>query len=195
MLNISAWPAHPPDIDPINFISALHHYDVSSNAPHAPGYPLYVGLAWLAQHIVETAHAYQFVNLAMLISTSLLGFFWFGNDRIPQPLYRLTHNYFKEKDATWDRLEAAVTKARADQLIVYRDWPGVSNWALRLMRPDGIFAVQKEDGQFQLNDNGKWLPVGQGNLGRYKSTLILTNENDEGHVSQAGPPLKPISNM
>lgn len=454
LLHISAWSSHPPDIDPINFLSALRHYSVSNDAPHAPGYPLYVGLAWLAQHPLGATYAYQSVNLAMLLGTSLLltyigaqldsiqagsvaavlfaahpliwaatvipecyivdafggaalvacglavsrgekrslalfialefmlglmrptscllllpaglaaiwlsgaahgdlpairwrriliaaggtapalltaylltvmlaggptlyhaaadrvmgqafrsssvlggaplrahaamvahlltwfafwsapvllalalyvrrgctsngfamglltsswllpalafytlvyylkptyqiifqpalclllgwsithlarnrlqsiaitlavllalgqGFFWLGNERLPQPLYRLTHHYFNARDTAWDRLEVAVAKAPADRLIVYVDWPGVSAQALRLIRPDGIFAVQRESGELQLNDNGTWLPVGQGNLARYTSSLVLSNDNGTGRLSLAGPPLK-----
>ena len=108
----------------------------------------------------------------------------------PQPLYRLTHHYFNARDTAWDRLEVAVAKAPADRLIVYVDWPGVSAQALRLIRPDGIFAVQRESGELQLNDNGTWLPVGQGNLARYTSSLVLSNDNGTGRLSLAGPPLK-----
>lgn len=118
------------------------------------------------------------------------GFFWLGNERLPQPLYRLTHHYFNARDTAWDRLEVAVAKAPADRLIVYVDWPGVSAQALRLIRPDGIFAVQRESGELQLNDNGTWLPVGQGNLARYTSSLVLSNDNGTGRLSLAGPPLK-----
>jgi len=71
-LHVGAWSVHPPDVDSINFTAALDHFDLSNDAPHPPGYPLYVGLGRVAQHIVGANHAYQLVNLAMLLGASIL---------------------------------------------------------------------------------------------------------------------------
>jgi hypothetical protein len=66
-LHWSAWSSYPPDVDPINFIVALHTYNISADAPHPPGYPLFVFLGRLSAMIVGTQYAYQLVNLALLI--------------------------------------------------------------------------------------------------------------------------------
>lgn len=71
LMHVCSWSSHPPDVDPINFTMALNHYDVSIDSPHPPGYPLYVGLARLATHIVGANHAYQLVNLCMLLLSAI----------------------------------------------------------------------------------------------------------------------------
>ena len=71
VLHVFSWADNPPDVDPINFTMALEYYDVSTDRPHPPGYPLYVGLAKCADNLVGALHAYQLVNLLMLILASL----------------------------------------------------------------------------------------------------------------------------
>ncbi len=66
-LHVRAWSDFPPDADPINFTLALSHFSIADEAPHAPGYPLYVALAQGAARLVGPAHAYQLVNLVMLL--------------------------------------------------------------------------------------------------------------------------------
>jgi hypothetical protein len=66
-LHAGAWSNHPPDADPINFTLALSHYSIADEAPHAPGYPLYVALAQGASLLVGQNHAYPLVNLVMLM--------------------------------------------------------------------------------------------------------------------------------
>ena len=71
-VHMLAWAQHPPDVDPINFVVSLHEFDISRDAPHPPGYPLYVGLARLAQLLIGPDHAFQLVNLVMMLATSAL---------------------------------------------------------------------------------------------------------------------------
>ena len=71
-LHVLAWSNHPPDVDPINFMAALQDYNISQDAPHPPGYPLYVALAKVTKFIVGPNHAFQLVNLAMVLITSVL---------------------------------------------------------------------------------------------------------------------------
>lgn len=70
-LHIFAWSDYPPDADPVNFVLALDHYDIARERPHAPGYPLYVGMAKLASDVVGRAHGYQLVNMLLLTGTSV----------------------------------------------------------------------------------------------------------------------------
>lgn len=71
ILHVYSWSKEPSDVDPINFTLALEHYDVSTDRPHPPGYPLYVALARQASHIVGLSHAYQLVNLLMTLAAAL----------------------------------------------------------------------------------------------------------------------------
>lgn len=66
-LHVLAWSDFPPSIDPINFTLALHTYDITADAPHPPGYPLYVAAGRAAAQLVGNAHAYQLVNLTLLL--------------------------------------------------------------------------------------------------------------------------------
>ena len=75
VLHIFLWSANPPDVDPINFVTALQHYNVAIDSPHPPGYPGYVGLARIASMLVAANHAYQLVNLFLVISTALLVYY------------------------------------------------------------------------------------------------------------------------
>ena len=61
------WSQFPPDADPINFVSALRDYDITADSPHPPGYPLYVGAARAFAAFVGEAHAYQALNLCLLL--------------------------------------------------------------------------------------------------------------------------------
>jgi len=76
-LHWSAWSSYPPDVDPINFIVALRTYNISADAPHPPGYPLFVFLGRLSSIIVGEQHAYQLVNLVLLIGAVLCVYFLF----------------------------------------------------------------------------------------------------------------------
>ncbi len=70
MLHISAWSAYPPDVDPINFTFALSNsFSPANDSPHPPGYPLYVFAARLAASLVGKHHAYQLINLGMLLGS------------------------------------------------------------------------------------------------------------------------------
>jgi hypothetical protein len=80
LLHIGLWSEEPPDVDPVNFVMALDYNDISTDRPHPPGYPLYVGLAKVASHLVGNAHAYQFINLSMLLLACTC-------------LFKLTKNY------------------------------------------------------------------------------------------------------
>ena len=68
ILHVSAWSHYPPDVDPINFTVALHRFSPAEDAPHPPGYPLFVFAARMASVLVGDNHAYQTVNLGMLLS-------------------------------------------------------------------------------------------------------------------------------
>jgi len=70
-MHVLSWSDEPPSVDPVNFLMALDHYDVATDRPHPTGYPLFVGLGRAATFVVNKAHAYQFVNLLMLIGAGL----------------------------------------------------------------------------------------------------------------------------
>lgn len=70
MLHYLAWSDYPPDVDPINFTVALHNnFAPAFDSPHPPGYPLYVFAARLADFLVGERHAYQLINLGMLLGS------------------------------------------------------------------------------------------------------------------------------
>ena len=69
ILHCLAWSDYPPDVDPINFTVALHNFAPAFDSPHPPGYPLLVFSARLAALIVGENHAYQIVNLVMLLGS------------------------------------------------------------------------------------------------------------------------------
>lgn len=83
LLHLASWSGYPPDVDPINFMVALGGYDVTIDAPHAPGYPLYVLLGKAASVLVGPASAYQAVNLAALMLTGLLLYLVGRRHRMP----------------------------------------------------------------------------------------------------------------
>lgn len=61
------WSAFPPDVDPINFVTALRRFDITIDSPHPPGYPLYVALARICNELVADFQAYQLLNLLLLL--------------------------------------------------------------------------------------------------------------------------------
>jgi len=67
VMHVLSWSEEPPSVDPVNFLLALDHYDVATDRPHPTGYPLFVGLGRATSFVVGKAHAYQLVNLFMLI--------------------------------------------------------------------------------------------------------------------------------
>lgn len=69
VLHYYAWSDYPPDADPINFTTALHYFSPAFDSPHPPGYPLYVFAARLAVFVVGEGHAYQLINLAMMLGS------------------------------------------------------------------------------------------------------------------------------
>ncbi len=77
ILHICSWSDYPPDVDPINFTLALHTYSPSIDAPHPPGYPLFVFTGRLAAYVVGDRHAYQLVNLGMLFASGCFLYFTF----------------------------------------------------------------------------------------------------------------------
>lgn len=70
---VASWSTYPGDYDPINFVTALTHYEIAVDSPHPPGYPLFVGLGRVAAAVVGPFRAYQLVNtiLALLAATLL----------------------------------------------------------------------------------------------------------------------------
>ena len=64
----------PNDVDPMNFVAALRRFDVLDDAPHAPGYPLFVGAARVARVLTGEMHAYQGVNLLCVLLMGAMGF-------------------------------------------------------------------------------------------------------------------------
>ncbi|MFW5432414.1 MAG: hypothetical protein ACKE5M_05300 [Methylophilaceae bacterium] len=70
LMHIGLWSDEPPGVDSVNLTLALDKYDISADKPHAPGYPLYVGLAKVAAYIVGDAYAYQLINLLMILAAS-----------------------------------------------------------------------------------------------------------------------------
>ena len=70
-LHIMAWSAYPPDADPVNFFMALGDFDVSQDRPHPPGYPGYVLGGRLLALLAGAQHAYQLLNLLLLLLTSV----------------------------------------------------------------------------------------------------------------------------
>ncbi len=71
VMHVLSWSEEPPSVDPVNFLMALDHYDVATDRPHPTGYPLFVGLGRAASFVVGKAHAYQLVNLFMLVGAGL----------------------------------------------------------------------------------------------------------------------------
>lgn len=67
LLHHQLWSAFPPDVDPINFVTALGTYDLSIDSPHPPGYPLFVGMGRLYAPWVGALHAYQAVDLTLVL--------------------------------------------------------------------------------------------------------------------------------
>lgn len=69
--------------DAANFALALQHYDVRLHQPHPPGYPLYVGVAWLFNQAVHEPNA-SLVLVSVLLecvavaAVYLLGRAWLG---------------------------------------------------------------------------------------------------------------------
>ena len=71
-VHLFCWSPYAVDVDPSNFRQALFDYDISRDRPHPPGYPLYVGMGRAAAVLVGEAYAYQVVNLALLLCTTVL---------------------------------------------------------------------------------------------------------------------------
>jgi hypothetical protein len=84
LLNIYSWPNEPQGVDPINFATALDHYNISTDSPHAPGYPLYVGLARLASYVIGKTHAYHLINLAMVLLAAVSLYLLANKRSVPQ---------------------------------------------------------------------------------------------------------------
>jgi hypothetical protein len=72
LLHVLAWPSHPRDVDPVNFVAALARWDVSIDAPHPPGYPLYVVTAQALSALAPGIAAYQLLNLLLLLAAGAL---------------------------------------------------------------------------------------------------------------------------
>lgn len=72
--HVLCWAPFPNDVDPMNFVASLRGFDVSHDAPHAPGYPLYVGAARVACLLVGEGHAFQLVNLLCILGMGGMGF-------------------------------------------------------------------------------------------------------------------------
>ena len=119
--------------------------------------------------------------LALGVATAVLAiaaqaFFWFGNEQLPTPLYRLTHSYFNQQDAAWRQLESKVAAVPADQLILFKDNSSLPPQALRLIVPSGIFAVQDPNGPLVLNDHGAWKPASPAMLRRFSGITVTSGE-------------------
>jgi len=82
LVTITRWPLRSQYLfswDAANFAQALDAYNVAFHRPHPPGYPLYVGAAWLVRAAVHDANtAYVILSLAATAAASvlLLGFAW-----------------------------------------------------------------------------------------------------------------------
>jgi hypothetical protein len=72
LLHVLGWSRHPSDVDPINFVAALTKWDLAGDAPHPPGYPLYVGAAKTIAALMPGISAYQTLNLLLLFATGVL---------------------------------------------------------------------------------------------------------------------------
>lgn len=64
-------PHYPPDVDPINFVMGLNQFDIATDRPHPPGYPLYVSAARVANDVVGRAFAYPIINLLLLVGMAI----------------------------------------------------------------------------------------------------------------------------
>jgi len=71
--------------DAVNFVLALHDYDVRLHHPHPPGYPVFVGMGRVVQLVIPDANS-ALVSVAMLLSAGavaalyLLGRTLFGQE-------------------------------------------------------------------------------------------------------------------
>lgn len=74
VVHVLCWAPFPNDVDPMNFVASLRGFDVSHDAPHAPGYPLYVGAARVASWLVGEWRAFQLVNLLCVLLMGGMGF-------------------------------------------------------------------------------------------------------------------------
>lgn len=72
VLHRAAWARYPSDVDPVNFVTALGAWDVTRNAPHPPGYPLFVAIADVAALIAPGVRAYEIVNLSLVLGGSTI---------------------------------------------------------------------------------------------------------------------------
>lgn len=64
-------PSAPPDVDPINFVMGLNQFDVTTDRPHPPGYPLFVSMARVANYFVGEVFAYPVMNLMLLLGIAV----------------------------------------------------------------------------------------------------------------------------
>jgi hypothetical protein len=79
---VTRWPIRSHYLfswDAANFAAALDDFNVAFHHPHPPGYPLYIGAAWLLRPLVGGANA-SFVALSLAASVGavvlLLGLSW-----------------------------------------------------------------------------------------------------------------------
>ncbi|MEO7093002.1 MAG: hypothetical protein ABI175_07115, partial [Polyangiales bacterium] len=67
VVRVLAWPCAPDTWDGVGFVDAVTTFDLASFRPHAPGYPLYVGLARLV-HLLGVSPLHAVVTASCLAS-------------------------------------------------------------------------------------------------------------------------------
>lgn len=159
-------------IPALGFYALVYYLKPTYQVIFLPALCMGIGLAIV--RIFRERLVVAVVAIAML-PIAQLAFFWLGTSAMPEQLYRLTHGFVVEKDAAWDRLEGQVRKADAETFVLVRGELELPPQAIRLMRPDGVFGLQGQDGRIAMFDNGRWLPGTDERLGRYGATLIVSD--------------------
>jgi hypothetical protein len=110
LISVTRWPLRSRYLfswDAANFAQALDSYNVAFHRPHRPGYPLYVGAAWLVRGFVHDPNtAYVVLSLVASVAASmlLLGLAWRIGGRL---VAGLSTALFATSANTWGHGEVA----------------------------------------------------------------------------------------
>lgn len=114
-----------------------------------------------------------------LLAALQLTFFTLGAPGLPPQPHRLTRPYFQDQDAAWRELAKAVGNQDPETLVIYRDHPSLTAWALRLITHDAAFASLSENEEFHQYLDGRWISPDQMDLSRYRRSLVIDRVGDQ----------------